>query len=43
MTVSDAIVGAADLPDEYRPTTTSRHMMEIPIGEPLDKVEEMII
>jgi two-component system response regulator AtoC len=43
VTVSDAIVGTADLPEEYRPTTASQHMMEIPIGQPLEKVEEMII
>jgi len=43
VTVSDAIVGMEDLPEEYRPATPSQHMMEIPIGQPLEKVEEMII
>jgi len=43
VTVSDAIVGTEDLPEEYRPAKTSRHMMEIPIGQPLEEVEEMII
>jgi len=43
VTVSDTVVGAVDLPEEYRPTTASQHMMNIPIGEPLEKVEEMII
>jgi DNA-binding NtrC family response regulator len=43
VTVSDTVVGTVDLPEEYRPTAASQHMMEIPIGEPLEKVEEMII
>ena len=43
VTVSDAIISTEDLPEEYRPATTSRHMMEIPIGQPLEEVEEMII
>lgn len=43
VTVSDTIVGTEDLPEEYRPAMTSQHMMEIPIGQPLEKVEEMII
>jgi DNA-binding NtrC family response regulator len=43
VTVSDAIVGTEDLPEEYRPATAPQHMMEIPIGQPLEKVEEMII
>jgi transcriptional regulator with GAF, ATPase, and Fis domain len=43
VTVSDAIVGMEDLPEEYRPASISQLMMEIPIGQPLDKVEEMVI
>jgi two-component system response regulator AtoC len=43
VTVSDAIVGTEDLPEEYRPVETRQLMIQIPIGQPLDKVEEMII
>lgn len=41
--VSDTVIGREDLPDEYRPTITSQRTMEIPIGQPLEKVEEIII
>ncbi len=41
--VSETIIGMDDLPDEYRPAKPSQRTMQIPIGEPLEKVEEMII
>jgi DNA-binding NtrC family response regulator len=37
------MVDTEDLPEEYRPATNPQHMMEIPIGQPLEKVEELII
>ena len=41
--VSDPLICLEDLPEEYRSTMASQRTMEIPIGSPLEKVEEMII
>jgi DNA-binding NtrC family response regulator len=43
VTVSDTLIGIEDLPEEYRPGRLSQRTMEIPIGQPLEKVEEIII
>jgi two-component system response regulator AtoC len=41
--VNDCAVGTEDLPDEYRPARGTARVVEIPLGEPLDKVEEIMI
>jgi len=41
--VTSNLLHREDLPEEYRPTDTTRRHMEIPIGEPLAKVEEILI
>ena len=43
VTVSETVIGIDDLPDEYRPANTSLRTMQIPMGEPLAKVEEIVI
>ena len=43
VTVDASLVSLEDLPEDYRPRIPSARTMEIPIGQPLDKVEEMII
>ncbi|MBK5293441.1 MAG: sigma-54-dependent Fis family transcriptional regulator, partial [Acidobacteriia bacterium] len=41
--VSGTLIHPDDLPEEYHPSQTARRDMEIPIGQPLAKVEEMVI
>src|SRR5229473_2762260 len=43
VTVSETVIGIDDLPDEYRPANTALRTMQIPMGEPLAKVEEIVI
>ena len=43
VTVSETAICLDDLPEEYRPAGNSQRTMEIPMGEPLRKVEELII
>lgn len=40
---NEPVIRAADLPEEYRPVSGAVRMVEIPLGEPLDKVEEIMI
>jgi DNA-binding NtrC family response regulator len=43
VTVNETLICADDLPEEYRPAGSSTRTMEIPMGQPLRKVEELII
>jgi DNA-binding NtrC family response regulator len=43
VTVGDHMTSLDDLPEEYRPAHRAPRSMEIPIGEPLERVEEMVI
>jgi len=43
VTVSETVISIDDLPDEYRPANTALRTMQIPMGEPLAKVEEIVI
>ena len=43
VTVSETVICPDDLPEEYRPARSSPRTMEIPMGQPLRKVEELII
>jgi len=40
---NDTLVRTEDLPDEYRPAQAPQKMIQVPLGEPLDKVEELLI
>lgn len=40
---TEPVIRIDDLPGEYRPARGSARMVEIPLGEPLDKVEEIMI
>jgi len=40
---NDTFIRTDDLPDEYRPAQPSQRTIPIPLGEPLDKVEELLI
>jgi DNA-binding NtrC family response regulator len=41
--VTGTLIRRDDLPEEYRATDISQRHMEIPIGEPLSRVEEIVI
>jgi transcriptional regulator with PAS, ATPase and Fis domain len=41
--VNDALVRSEDLPDEYRPAEPHRKTIQIPLGETLEHVEEVLI
>lgn len=43
VTVNDTLIRIADLPDEYRPKKPQPVIIEIPLGETLEKVEETVI
>ncbi len=43
VTVSETVICPDDLPEEYRPARSSPRTMEIPMGQPLREVEELII
>ena len=43
VTVSETVICPDDLPEEYRPARSSLRTMEIPMGQPLRKLEELII
>ena len=43
VTVSETVIFLDDLPEEYRPAGNSRRTMEIPLGQPLEEVEALII
>lgn len=43
VTVNDDLIRVLDLPDEYRPRRPEPIMIEIPLGETLEKVEETVI
>jgi DNA-binding NtrC family response regulator len=40
---NDRLIRVDDLPEEYRPAQTPQRMIQVPLGEPLDKVEELLI
>jgi len=40
---NETLVRTEDLPDEYRPVQPSQRTILIPLGEPLEKVEELLI
>jgi DNA-binding NtrC family response regulator len=40
---NDTLVRTEDLPEEYRPAQPSQRTIQVPLGEPLDKVEELLI
>jgi len=41
--VNDTLIRAEDLPDEYRPAEPTPRMIQVPLGERLEKVEELLI
>jgi DNA-binding NtrC family response regulator len=41
--VSDTVIRSEDLPDEYRPGEPPRKTIQIPLGETLEHVEEILI
>jgi DNA-binding NtrC family response regulator len=41
--VNDCVIRPEDLPDEYRPAEPPRKMIQIPLGETLENVEETLI
>jgi len=41
--VNEAVVRSEDLPDEYRPAEPPRKTIQIPLGETLEHMEEMVI
>ena len=43
VTVNDTVIDQGDLPREYHPPHIGKRTMEIPIGEPLATVEEIVI
>jgi DNA-binding NtrC family response regulator len=43
VTISEIHIDEDDLPAEYRRTRSSRHILEIPLGETLEKVEALVI
>ncbi len=43
VTVNDTIIRVDDLPEEYRPARPAPRSIEIPIGQPLSAVEELVI
>lgn len=40
---NETLVRTEDLPDEYRPVQPSQRTILVPLGEPLEKVEELLI
>jgi len=40
---NDTLIRAEDLPEEYRPSMTLQRTIQIPLGEPIEKVEELLI
>ncbi len=43
VTLFDAVVEAGDLPEQYRPAMVSPPTVEVPLGNTLDQVEELVI
>jgi two-component system response regulator AtoC len=43
VTVSDNVICADDLPPEYRPERIERRILQVPLGQSLEEVEQMVI
>jgi DNA-binding NtrC family response regulator len=41
--VNDSVVTINDLPAEYRPARTAKRLIQVPLGEHLERVEEIVI